>query len=355
MIAVGCDAAWMASEATTSSTPLPTVRIASRSHIRNSVATWSFRDRPARSLPPRSSPTRSINPRSSAPCTSSSDGNGPKLPSATSSPRLSRPASSPSRCSSVSRPARCSTRSKWVDLLSAASASEGPVANRPPHRDPSLVLTSTHLRERAQTRVQTRRVARKHARSRGGSRVGQVPPRGDLARQAVNVHEALRAGLIVGIALVVGGEVEVVQRFRASAPIYRNVAAVQHHPDLSGDVLLRVVDEGLERALQRRVPEPVVDQLAPLLVGGSLEPGQFALQRDVLELGVRGDQRHGSRRLVDLAALDADQPVLDHVEPANALRARAPVQFDDRLQNGHAAPIYGHRHALLEADDDLVG
>ncbi|CFE46480.1 Uncharacterised protein [Mycobacterium tuberculosis] len=109
MMALGCAAACSASAPTTSSTPVATRRTASRSHIRNSAATWSLRERPARSRPPRSGPTRSIRPRSSAACTSSSVTSGPKLPSATSWARLSRPASSPSRCSSVSSPARNST------------------------------------------------------------------------------------------------------------------------------------------------------------------------------------------------------------------------------------------------------
>jgi hypothetical protein len=74
------------------------------------VATWSFRERPARSRPPSSPPTRSISPRSSAPCTSSSVTSGWKLPSATSEARLSSPATRPSRWSSVSSPARNSTR-----------------------------------------------------------------------------------------------------------------------------------------------------------------------------------------------------------------------------------------------------
>ncbi|SHW09089.1 Uncharacterised protein [Mycobacteroides abscessus subsp. abscessus] len=138
--------------------------MASRSHMRNNVATWSLRDRPARNRPPRSSPTRSIRPRSSAPCTSSSVGSGPNEPSATSFPKLSSPARSPSRCSSVSNPAPRSTRacaldavtsygasaqSKCVDLLSAASASDGPEANRPPHSEPSLVVLPDIYRPRS--------------------------------------------------------------------------------------------------------------------------------------------------------------------------------------------------------------
>ena len=90
-------------------TPSATRRAASRSHIRNSVATWSLRDRPARSLPPSSGPARSIRPRSSAVCTSSSATTGVNAPDATSAARESSPASMPVSSSSVSSFALCST------------------------------------------------------------------------------------------------------------------------------------------------------------------------------------------------------------------------------------------------------
>ena len=54
-----------------SATPGGDLRAASRRYSRRSVATWSLRLRPARSLPPRV-PTRSSRPRSRAVCTSSS-------------------------------------------------------------------------------------------------------------------------------------------------------------------------------------------------------------------------------------------------------------------------------------------
>ena len=76
--APGWASACASSASTTSSTPAPIRRAASRSHIRNRVATWSLRERPARSLPPSSGPARSIRPRSSAECTSSSSGRGPE-------------------------------------------------------------------------------------------------------------------------------------------------------------------------------------------------------------------------------------------------------------------------------------
>ena len=82
--------------------------------------------------------------------------------------------------------------------------------------------------------------------------------------------------------------------------------------------------------LQRREPQAVVDQLAPALLDGALEPGQLALEGDVLELLVRGDQCDRAGRLVDLAALDADQAVLDDVDPPDALGAGTAVQLLDR-------------------------
>ncbi len=98
---------------------------------------------------------------------------------------------------------------------------------------------------------------------------------------------------------------------------------MQRHPDLAGDVLLRLGDEGVQRPLERGEPQAVVDQLGPALADGPLEAGEVALDGDVLELLVRGDQRDRAGGLVDLAALDADQPVLDHVQPADALGAGA--------------------------------
>ena len=103
-------------------------------------------------------------------------------------------------------------------------------------------------------------------------------------------------------------------------------------------------------ALERGEPEAVVDQLGPALADGPLEAGQVALDGDVLELLVRGDQRDRAGGLVDLAALDADQPVLDHVQPADALGAGAGVELLDGLQHGHRLAVDRRRDAGGEAD-----
>jgi hypothetical protein len=65
---------------------------------------------------------------------------------------------------------------------------------------------------------------------------------------------------------------------------------------------------------------------------------------------VRRDEGERARRLVYLTALDADQPVLDQVQPAYALRPSAPVELGDGLKHRHRLPIDGGRPALVEAD-----
>ena len=171
----------------------------------------------------------------------------------------------------------------------------------------------------------------------------------------MQVHETLGGGLIEGIARVVGGEVEVVQRLRAAPAVDRDMPAVQHHPDLTGHPFLGLGHEGLQRGLQRREPQAVIDQLAPAPVSGALEPAEFALQRHMLQLGVGGDEHHRAGRLVNLPALDADQSVLNDVEAADTLGAGPPVEFDDGFQHSDRVAVDGHRPAALEADDHLVG
>ena len=105
-----CRSAWSAIASARSSTRPATVRAWSRRKTLKSVAIWSLRLRPARSLPPRSAPTCSTSAPSSAPCTSSSCGPGSSSPARRGGrARRCRP-SSPSRSASVSRPAACSTR-----------------------------------------------------------------------------------------------------------------------------------------------------------------------------------------------------------------------------------------------------
>src|SRR5699024_5338375 len=145
---------------------------------------------------------------------------------------------------------------------------------------------------------------------------GDVTGRGLLGGQPVDVDEAAGAGLVEGVALVVGGEVEVVQTGLRAAAGDGGAAAVQRHPDVAVDVALGVLDEGVQGLLQRGEPLAVVDHLGPAVADGALEAGLLALEGDALELLVGGDQGHRTGGLVDLAGLDAHQAVLDDVDAA---------------------------------------
>src|SRR5690606_3481061 len=259
----------------------------------------------ARSLPPRAAPARSMRRRSGAVWTSSSSGGGAKAPETTSASSRSSASSIPPRSVSSSRPAAASARawarepamscrarrqSKWVERDSSVRASAGPPLNRPPHRLSGASPMVGRL-EGAGAHV--------HGVAEGG-----VPGRGELGRHAVDLDEALGVGLVEGVARVVGREVEAGQAGVACATGGHGAAAVEEEADVAGDVALGVGDEGVERALERGEPLAVVDELGPALVDDLLEAGLLALDRDVLQLLVGGDERDRAGGLVDLAGLD---------------------------------------------------
>ena len=129
---------------------------------------------------------------------------------------------------------------------------------------------------------------------------------------------------------------------------------MHRHPYLTRDVTRCLVEERVERPLQRREPQAVVDELGPALLDAVLEPCEVTFDGDVLELLVRSDQGDRAGALVDLAALDADEAVLHHVEPADAVGACATVELLDHLEHRHRATVDGRRDAVDEPDDDLV-
>src|SRR5690606_18556675 len=183
---------------------------------------------------------------------------------------------------------------------------------------------------------------------------GDVAGRGLLRGEAVDVDEAAGAGLVERVALVVGGEVEVVQAGLGAAPGDGRPTAVQRHADVAVDVALGVLNAGVQGLLQRGEPLAVVDHRGPAVGDLPLEAGLLALEGPALQLVVRGDQRHRARRLVHLAGLDAHQAVLDDVDPADALGPGAAVELLDRLERGDLAAVDRDGDAFREGDDDLV-
>ena len=129
----------------------------------------------------------------------------------------------------------------------------------------------------------------------------------------------------------------------------------KRQPHLAGDVALGLGDEGVERLLQRREPQAVVDELGPARLEARLLVRDVALEGEALEVRVREDQRQRRRALVDLAALDPDPAVLDHVDAARS-RSEPAIGADlgDELGERQRPPSSADRDARLEADDDLA-
>ena len=74
-----------------------------------------------------------------------------------------------------------------------------------------------------------------------------------------------------------------------------------------------------------------------------------ALEHQVLQVRVRRDERERRRALVDLAALDADSTVLDHVEAAEAGRSRARVERRDEVRQVHRHAVDRDGQARVES------
>ena len=129
---------------------------------------------------------------------------------------------------------------------------------------------------------------------------------------------------------------------------------MQFHPHLTSDELLGVLNEGVERLLERRRPHAVVHKVGPLLLDHALVARLLALQGDVLHLLVGLNERDRAGGFVDLAALDANKSVLNDVDAADALGTCAAVHLLDRLQRRDGLTVDRHGDTALERDDNLV-
>ena len=115
------------------------------------------------------------------------------------------------------------------------------------------------------------------------------------------------------------------------------VALVELHPHRARDVLLVRDGEGHQVLVKLAEPEAVVDQVGVGLADQRLEPERLLREGQELELAMRLVQHDGGGRLVDLARLDADQAVLDVVDPADAVLAGELVELVDQLDAVHLA------------------
>src|SRR5205807_8240443 len=152
-----------------------------------------------------------------------------------------------------------------------------------------------------------------------------------LDTQPPQSHKALGVVVAEAVGRLVGGQVVVVQADLA-APAGHDAATgeLTAQADLPGHEPLALLDEGVQRLLERREPQPVVDQVG---IPG-LEPGllvaQVTLEGQVLEIGVGHEQGQGAGALVYLPALEPHPAVLDHVDAAPPVGAAHPGDLTDQ-------------------------
>ena len=178
----------------------------------------------------------------------------------------------------------------------------------------------------------------------------------DPEREPEDLDEADGGGVVERIALVVRREVLVVQAQRAAAPDDAGPAMIKAHPDLARDHPLRRRGVRPQVARQRAEPQTVVHQPRQLVGDHPVEPERVARQGQPFERPMRGVQDRGRRCLVDLAALDPDQPVLDVIDPADAVGRAQLVDAIDQGDRQQPLAVDGDRLqpvALVERVHEL--
>src|SRR5690349_12135559 len=165
-----------------------------------------------------------------------------------------------------------------------------------------------------------------------------VPLRRDPQAQGVEADEAGGVAMVVAaLPFLEGDEVLVVERQRALAADDDRIALVELHADAAGDMLLALVDQGLQHLALGREPEAVIDQ--PGIARHQLVPEMHgaAVERDALDAAVRGEEDGAAGRLVHAARLHPDEAVLDQIEAADAVVVAELVEL--REQSGWREPL----------------
>ena len=119
-------------------------------------------------------------------------------------------------------------------------------------------------------------------------------------------------------------------------------------------MLLGAVHESVQCILQRPEPEALINQISPLHLQLTFAAQNIRSQRQALQFLVSLDQQEQPRCFVDLAGFDPHHPVLDHVEPTDAVAARQAVGFADHRHRIQALAIDGDGIASFEGNLDLL-
>ena len=107
--------------------------------------------------------------------------------------------------------------------------------------------------------------------------------------------------MVEGVGFGVGGQRFVVERVGRGAAKQAHRAFVELDSDHTGDRLLRLVHEGVERLAHRREPGTVVDDVGVVLADVLLVLEYRLFEREPFEFAVGEVQNRGCRSFVDFA------------------------------------------------------
>src|SRR5258705_11661604 len=185
-------------------------------------------------------------------------------------------------------------------------------------------------------------------------------PRGQRPQpERVEFDEARRILLIVGAAVVLeGDERRRIERLRALSADDDHIALVQLEPHLALDMLLRLVDQGLQHLALWTEPEAIINQLGIARHQLVLEMPRSAVERDAFHRAMGGKQYGAARRLIDAARFHSDEPVLDEIDAADSVVTAKLIQPRQQGRRREPLAVEADGVAPFAADADhscLVG
>lgn len=95
-------------------------------------------------------------------------------------------------------------------------------------------------------------------------------------------------------------------------------------------------------------------EFGPPVIDDVLEGEFLPREREVLEVFMSREDDRRRRVLVDLPCLQTEDPVLDHVVPADAMPSCDGVQPFDEIVARHVLPVQRNRDPFQKLDLDLL-
>src|SRR5262249_7644756 len=183
-------------------------------------------------------------------------------------------------------------------------------------------------------------------------------PRRQPRRQGPQRCESLRPLIVEQLQVRLIRQPTVVEAVRTPPAQYRAASLVQLDVDLARHEALRLLEETLKRPADIVKPPPHVRQLGVTPAERFLHLNQLAALHEIFQVAVGRKQNGRRRRLIKLAALDAQEAVLDDVAAADAVQAAQAVQLAHQRQRLQGLAVQAARNPLLKADAEdrrLVG